>query len=727
MWSVDMIQSKIVKRITSGMLAFLFAATQVTTSAAPVYADTSTNAAGGTLSAYYSSCDAAEVGGPIVITSSNLPANGIIRGYINDNTYSRQFDAPVNTTTTIPPSVTPGNGAVFLDVNGVFSMVTEITGDPTCGQPKRPAHLVSGQYNCSDLVVALSSATPGKTYRVYWRASTQVPDPTQYFDLSTDNPFHRLSVATPQSMTYDLILRVLEPNGTESYLENGQYITGSIRNTFYRPQCIIAPQITTTAVCGANNDQIVDADNNTHYTITADTGWSGGSRTLTLQTIDSWRFDVKGAFYSATSPIGKTTTVTLTDSATTCPLTVTPCTTITGPELVTTKSQFADYAYQDTRADGHTEFTADGLRIWTTLGDSTSKVAWYKSVNYPLASVGAPTMEYTATNGIAPGLQLIVDFDNNGTPDGILVGESIYGNNWWLSNSAQQFVKDAAPHNGGGNGSQWFGTLDEWLTAFPSAQVKSVGFSLGSGVIADGVLTSLTFGCHKWTFGQEATPPAPATPLTIDKVDQDGKLLPGATFEGYSCTVWDNDLNWQCQSLNDYSWFNNDLTANGTTGSGFSNEIQMMNPTATKCSDPTVMHIVLLREVTPPAGYTGVNGWSVLCQTTHGWIADGGMVANVRLDGEQIEVPTILQPHVSSDGKTVTFKNLRIGQGGVDTPVVVTPTPVVTTAAATLPALLPHAGPTDTSTPKGLFLALTAAIATYGAVYFAQGKRRFEQ
>ncbi len=89
--------------------------------------------------------------------------------------------------------------------------------------------------------------------------------------------------------------------------------------------------------------------------------------------------------------------------------------------------------------------------------------------------------------------------------------------------------------------------------------------------------------------------------------------------------------------------------------------------------------------------------------------------------------PTALIQHgVTTDGYTITFRNFLVGKGDVDTPVIVTPTPVVTTAAATLPALLPHAGPTDTSTPKGLFLAIIAAIATYGAVYFAQGKRRFE-
>lgn len=191
--------------------------------------------------------------------------------------------------------------------------------------------------------------------------------------------------------------------------------------------------------------------------------------------------------------------------------TIAPCSTTTS-EFVNTKAGFA--SYDDQRANGHYEFKSNGVRIYTD-GDSdtgprtdggsgtwnTDKVAWYHTVSYPLSEVGVPSMSYSVTSGIQPGLQLVIDFDGNGTPDGILVGEAVYGNNWWLTNSAPQDVKDAAPHNGGGNGSQWYGTLNEWLAAFPSAKVAAVGFSLGSGVHADGILKSLTFGCHTWNFG----------------------------------------------------------------------------------------------------------------------------------------------------------------------------------------------------------------------------------
>lgn len=218
-----------------------------------------------------------------------------------------------------------------------------------------------------------------------------------------------------------------------------------------------------------------------------------------------------------------------------CQLTVPACEVIGGPSVVIKDTQFADA--QDTRASGRYEFLANGLRIWTLDNSSQAKVAWYHTVNYPLSEVGVPAMDYTVTNGIAPGLQLVVDFDNNGTPDGILVGESVYGNNWWLSNSAAQFVKDGAPNTGVGNGSNWFGALNEWLTAFPSAQVKSVGFSLGSGVLADGILHSITFGCYKWVF---------EAPVSIGgvkyEVHADGTQVGSTGLSGWTMTLYKDNV-----------------------------------------------------------------------------------------------------------------------------------------------------------------------------------------
>src|SRR5690606_9929989 len=140
---------------------------------------------------------------------------------------------------------------------------------------------------------------------------------------------------------------------------------------------------------------------------------------------------------------------------------------------------------------------------------STDKAAGYYGVDFPLADLGDQTideaLDYDADFGIEPGLQLVVDFDNDGIEDGILVGEKVYGENWWLTGSSADFVKNDAPHTGGGSGSEWFGTANEWLEEFPEAQVKAVGYSLGSGIHGDGVIKSINLGCTEYTFEKVST------------------------------------------------------------------------------------------------------------------------------------------------------------------------------------------------------------------------------
>jgi len=160
-------------------------------------------------------------------------------------------------------------------------------------------------------------------------------------------------------------------------------------------------------------------------------------------------------------------------------------------------------ALSDTRATGHYEVVGDALHIWTEGNTSTDKVAEYVNTDTPLADVGEPSLEYTNNGGGAPGFQLVVDFDGDGTNDGILVGEpGSYGNDWWLNNAAAQFVKDGAPSHSGGSGSANHGTLDQWRAAFPDANVTAYGFSLGSGVKGDGVIEAINFAGTRYTFAQ---------------------------------------------------------------------------------------------------------------------------------------------------------------------------------------------------------------------------------
>jgi hypothetical protein len=159
-------------------------------------------------------------------------------------------------------------------------------------------------------------------------------------------------------------------------------------------------------------------------------------------------------------------------------------------------------ALSDTRATGHYEVVSTGLRVWTGGNTGTDKVAEYVATDTPLAEVGEPSLDYVNTSGGGvPGFQLVVDFNSDGSADGILIGEpGSYGDDWWLNNAAKQFVKDAAPNAGGGSGSTWFSTLDEWRDAFPTAEVQAFGFSLGSGVKGDGIIEAIEFAGARYTF-----------------------------------------------------------------------------------------------------------------------------------------------------------------------------------------------------------------------------------
>ena len=161
-----------------------------------------------------------------------------------------------------------------------------------------------------------------------------------------------------------------------------------------------------------------------------------------------------------------------------------------------------DFDWSQTRTTGHFEFVGDGLHIWTEGNTSTDKVAGYVETSTALTEVGEPALSYTTNAGtIPPSSQLVVDFDGNGTADGILVGEpTYYGNDWWASNGSAQFVKDGAPSHTGGSGSTNHGTLDQWRAVFPEANVLAFGFSLGSGVYGDYLLRSMTFAGDTYTF-----------------------------------------------------------------------------------------------------------------------------------------------------------------------------------------------------------------------------------
>lgn len=194
------------------------------------------------------------------------------------------------------------------------------------------------------------------------------------------------------------------------------------------------------------------------------------------------------------------------------PAVITPC----GTTNAVTFTALSGWNFSETRSTGHNALTADGLHVWTESNTSTDKAAGYYPASFDLANLGEGFgLDATATTGtIPPALQLTVDLDGNGTPEGNLVAEpGFYGaNTLWLSSNWTGIDLSSAPAtiNGGGTGKG--GAINAWLTAFPNAKVVAVGYSLGSGVHGDYVITKITAGCTNYTF---SLPPPPSAPTNL--------------------------------------------------------------------------------------------------------------------------------------------------------------------------------------------------------------------
>jgi hypothetical protein len=212
----------------------------------------------------------------------------------------------------------------------------------------------------------------------------------------------------------------------------------------------------------------------------------------------------------------------------------------------------SDVDLSETRSKGHNVFRElGGVRVTTDApADSQSKAAGYFAAALPLADAGEPSMSYTQYSGVRPSVQLVTDFDDDGTADAILVGETIYGRDWWVPGSAKQFVKDGAPSHVGGSGSENHGSLPEWRAKFPNARILLAGWSLGSGVEGDGVINAITVGLTKYTFsGANRAPHAPdlaatttaggTVQVTLVATDADGDTL---TYSSTDAAVAGNKL-----------------------------------------------------------------------------------------------------------------------------------------------------------------------------------------
>ena len=196
------------------------------------------------------------------------------------------------------------------------------------------------------------------------------------------------------------------------------------------------------------------------------------------------------------------------------------CTPTIGDEV--TNIALGDWDFSQTRAQGTNEFTEDGLRV-TTFGEPSSpdqrKAAGYHPIDIALSEIGSVAMDIApGYTGVRPSLQLGFDADGDGTQDAYLVGEPwAYGGgdwsttvngdwadaNFWVTGSTSYGVP-------AGGGYPSLGTLDEYLLANPEARIVSYGYSLGSGVVGDATIRSITVACVTTPFGFELETLAPA-------------------------------------------------------------------------------------------------------------------------------------------------------------------------------------------------------------------------
>lgn len=226
------------------------------------------------------------------------------------------------------------------------------------------------------------------------------------------------------------------------------------------------------------------------------------------------------------------------------------CVTTTSTEV--TNLALGDWDFSQTRTQGINEFTENGLRVETfgeagTLGQA--KAAGYAPIDIALSEVGDIAFDIAdGYTGVRPSLQLGFDADGDGTQDALLVGEPwAYGGGDWSTTVNGDWADARFWVTGGtgfgvpaGGGYPSLGTLDEYLLANPEARILEYGYSLGSGVIGEATIESITVGCAETTFGFELETLAPPVTerLAGDDRYETAVAISQAGFESGADTVY---------------------------------------------------------------------------------------------------------------------------------------------------------------------------------------------
>lgn len=359
----------------------------------------------------------------------------------------------------------------------------------------------------------------------------------------------------------------------------------------------------------------------------------------------------------------------------------------TGSDLSITKTVAStkppvtfDRDLRDVRVNGHDEWTRDGLHIWTEGSGDEDKVGEYVATHTPLAAVGEPSLEFLTHSGsIPPGFVLKVDVTGDGHSDGELIGETGYGNDWWLNDprgNPGDFAafQALAPVVGGGSGSPWHGTLAQWLANAPTATVTGWGFGLGSNVQGDYVMTGMTFANTHYDLVRRYHPSIKAAPG--DTVEYQITVANGATGAGATGVsvndVLPANLTPDATSLEfsgpDWCDFSgNTLSCTGgvlPTGSSASLwfKATVSGDLSTAAMQPTQGHWVDVQKqetfleipvsdhpatgtATCPAGYIPTDGGLLVDS-----VDQGGFYSDIVVDSSK--------PTAGNDGWTVTVENL---------------------------------------------------------------------
>ncbi|HEY3530666.1 MAG TPA: hypothetical protein VGK78_16080 [Nocardioides sp.] len=187
-----------------------------------------------------------------------------------------------------------------------------------------------------------------------------------------------------------------------------------------------------------------------------------------------------------------------------------------GQTVMVRPGGFDTNGLSDTRSAGHWEFLKEGLHVWTDDNSSNAKAAEYVDVPSQGLPDSASLTWYGTDN--QPGVQIVFDTDGDlSTTDNnynILVGEPAYGDDFWYTGGSARATQRGftCPETTGGSGSDCHGTLAEWQTALPSAKLYAVGFSLGSGILGNGVIHDIQVGDTDYQFSSE--PQITTVPVT---------------------------------------------------------------------------------------------------------------------------------------------------------------------------------------------------------------------